>query len=111
MINASWSCTEYGKPRIMQNDRFEWDEEKARRNLNKHGVSFEESTGVFDDPNAIVESDNSDPFEERWATTGMTAGKILFVVSTERCGNCIRIISARRATRHEEDRYYRQALS
>ena len=94
----------------MQSDRFEWDDAKARRNLDKHGVSFEDATLVFDDANALVEPDDSDDDEVRWSTIGMSQDLILFVVSTERQGNRTRIISARRATRHEEDRYYRQAL-
>ncbi len=43
----------------MQNDRFEWDEDKARANLAKHGVSFEEAALVFDDPDYVVEPDES----------------------------------------------------
>ncbi len=93
----------------MRNDRFEWDDEKARRNLVKHGVSFDEAALVFDDPNAWVEPDESDPDEERWATTGMATDKVLLVISTDR-GTRTRIISARRASQHEEDNYYRQAL-
>ena len=94
----------------MKNDHFEWDDRKASQNLFKHGVSFEEAARVFDDIYALFEADDSDPFEERWATIGLAMGQMLFVVATERRGNIIRIISARRATRHEEDRYYRQAL-
>ena len=94
----------------MQNDRFEWDDEKARKNLVKHGVSFEEASLVFDDPNFVVEPDDSSSYEERWRTMGLALGRLLFVVSTERNGNVIRIISARTASRHEEDRYYRQAF-
>lgn len=94
----------------MRDDRFEWDDAKARRNLLKHGVSFDEACRVFDDPNALIDEDLSDPFEERWATTGFASGAVLFVVSTERDGSRVRIISARRASRHEENRYFRQAL-
>ena len=65
---------------------------------------------MFEDTNAVIHPDDSDPFEERWATTGIALDQLLYVVSTERHGNLTRIISARRATRHEEDRYYRQAL-
>lgn len=99
----------------MRNERFEWDDEKARSNLAKHGVSFDEAALVFDDPFAWVEPDDSDPFEERWATTGTSGSRLLYVVSADREAanqvSRIRIISARRATRHEQDNYYRQALS
>ncbi len=92
----------------MQDDRFEWNDDKARRNLAFHKVSFDSATAVFDDPDAIIEVDD-ETTEERWRTIGLAINHILFVVWTERHGNIIRIISARRATRHEQDRYYRQA--
>ena len=94
----------------MRNERFEWDDEKARKNLLKHGVSFEEAALALDDASAIIEIDDSDPYEERWRTIGLAWESILFVVSTERHGGIIRIISARTANRNEQDRYNRQAL-
>ncbi len=92
----------------MRNDRFEWDDEKARKNLANHKVSFDSATAVFHDPNAIVEIDN-EPSEERWRTIGLDANRVLVVIWTERKSNVTRIISARKANRHEQDRYYRQA--
>lgn len=93
----------------MQNDRFEWDDAKAASNLAKHGVSFEDACAVFDDPSAIGEADPGVHREVRLRTIGSTGSRVLFVVSTEVDDDVTRIISARRATRHEEDRYYRQA--
>ena len=87
----------------MRNDRFEWDDDKARRNERKHGVTFDEACEVFDDPNAVFEPDD-EPNEERWQIIGMTRSGLLFVVSTER-GERERIITARRAEKHEQDRY------
>ena len=92
----------------MRNDRFEWDDDKARLNLAKHKVSFDTASAVFDDPNAIIEADD-EPDEERWHTIGLAISNLLYVIWTERHGNIIRIISARKANRDEEDRYYRQA--
>lgn len=92
----------------MKDDRFEWDDEKAAKNERRHGVTFERARKVFDDPNAIDEPDD-DPDEERWRRIAMAGGQVLFVVTTERDGRQ-RIITARRATRNEQDRYYRQAL-
>ena len=89
---------------------FEWDERKAASNLAKHGVAFETAKGVFYDPYALLDDDCSDPAEERWRIIGHTQGGVLFVVYTERHADNIRIISARRATRHEQDSYYRQAF-
>jgi uncharacterized protein len=91
----------------MRDERFEWDDAKADANIRKHGVTFEDTRRVFDDPNALMES-HDDTDETRDLTIGVTSEKVLFVVSTER-GDRIRIISARRATRHEQDHYYRQA--
>ena len=88
----------------------EWDPAKAASNLRKHRVSFEDAKLALADPAAIVEPDYSEPTEERWRTTGMAVGRVLFVVTTEPDEHTIRIISARQATRNEQVRYYRQAF-
>ena len=92
----------------MQDDAFEWDDAKAASNRRKHRVDFIEARHVFDDPNGIVEPDD-DPDENRWKRTGRGPGKVLIVVFAERFPR-IRIISARRANRHEQAVYDRQAL-
>jgi uncharacterized DUF497 family protein len=89
--------------------KFEWDERKAGINRAKHGVTFEAAKDVFRDPFALTEPDR-DEVEERWRIIGLIQTGVLFVVYTERSGGTIRIISARRATRHEQDRYNRQAF-
>lgn len=88
--------------------KFSWNDKKAASNFAKHRVSFDEATAVFDDQNALIDLDDNDD-EERWQTIGRSIQGVLFVVYVERGASTIRIISARRATRHEEDRYYRQA--
>ena len=93
----------------MQDVRFEWDDAKAEHNRRKHGVAFDVASEAFNDPNGFEVADD-DPDEERWKLIGMTASGILVVISTER-GHRIRIISARRAKRHEQDDYHRQAHS
>ena len=90
---------------------FEWDVAKAASNATKHGVDFVTAQQVFLDQQAIVEADHSDPHDERWRTIGMAAVGILFVVFAEADEDVIRIISARKATRHEQNRYVRQAHS
>lgn len=75
----------------------------------KHGVDFDVAKNVFLDPAAIVEPNDSDPAEDRWRTIGLAGGKVLFVVFTERSGNVIRIISARKANKREERNYFGQA--
>ncbi len=90
---------------------FDWDDDKAISNLAKHGVAFETAKEVFSDPNALIEVDHSSFDEERWRNIGLGGGDVLFIVHTERDdGDIVRIISARRATKNEQNRYYRQAL-
>ena len=87
---------------------FEWDEEKAKRNVRKHKVSFEEASTVFADPLSLTIPDPLHSEEEdRFVTMGMSIkGRLLVVVHTER-GDIIRIISARLATPRERRDYER----
>jgi hypothetical protein len=89
--------------------RFEWDEEKNRRNLLKDDVSFETAARVFEDPYLLTERDPSSEHEERWDTLGSIApGIVLFVAHTwfEQEGEeVIRIISARAAESRERRSY------
>jgi uncharacterized DUF497 family protein len=92
----------------MQDDGFEWDDIKAATNLVNHGVSFERARLVFADPFAIGELDDREDYgEDRFIMVGIVEGTLIFVAYTER-ENRVRIISARRATRHEQDDYTRQ---
>lgn len=85
--------------------KFEWDEEKNKRNINKHGISFQIAARVFLDDNLIILPDETHSInEERYIAIGKIE-RILYVVFTERIDN-IRIISARRATTLEEELYY-----
>ena len=85
---------------------FEWDSGKARRNVVKHGVSFEEASSVFLDPLALTFADPDHSFSEpRELTIGHTIGhKLVFVSHCER-GDRMRIISARAATNPERNQY------
>lgn len=89
---------------------FEWDTRKARRNKNKHGVSFEEAKSLFFDPFLITFPDEGhSDFEERYISIGYSIqGRVLLVVHTEReIDNelVIRIISCRQATPSERRVY------
>ena len=91
----------------MDGDEFEWNDAKAQSNLAKHGVGFEAAYRVFGDAFALDRLDSEiEPCEMRYLITGMVNGVLLTVVYTER-GDRIRIISARKATRHEQREYYR----
>ena len=87
--------------------RFEWDEAKARRNLRNHGVSLREASLAFDDPDAIEGYDEShSKLESRQWLLGMSPRhRILLVVFTERHGDVVRLISARKANREERELY------
>ena len=87
---------------------FEWDADKAESNLAKHGVSFNRARLVFSDPLGIAAFDDREDYgESRFARVGMVEDALLFVAYTER-GDRIRIISARRATKDEQDDYYQE---
>jgi uncharacterized protein len=91
----------------MDVDRFEWDDAKAQSNLAKHRVSFQAACCVFGDVFALDRLDfDNEPGEIRYVITGMVNSVLLTVVYTER-GDRIRIISARRATKHEQEEYCR----
>lgn len=85
---------------------FEWDREKARKNLAKHGIGFEEAAEVFLDPHAVslLDREHADR-EARWITLGAKSPSSLLVVihTFEEVGSRyrVRIISARKATSRE----------
>lgn len=90
---------------------FEWDEEKAKANLRKHGVSFEEAQTVFTDPFAmtIPDPDHSSS-EDRFILVGESDKKRTLVVAHTERKRKIRLIGARKATRaerkkHEEENF------
>lgn len=90
--------------------RFGWDPNKAAVNLRKHGIAFEDAVRVFLDPLAVHEQDRIVDGEERWQIIGILDGFKLVVVAhtstdDESGEEFIRIISARRAERHERRRY------
>jgi uncharacterized protein len=86
---------------------YEWDAAKAAENHRRHGIDFADSIAAIEDPNRLEEIDSRFEYgEERVRVIGMAVGSILFVVTTMRGDRTCRIISARRATRHEQDRHY-----
>lgn len=89
---------------------FIWDPAKARKNIDKHSISFETAQTVFDDPLHLSVLDAKKHYEERWVTVGCNIfGKILTVVHTYQLSDLreekIRIISARLSTRKERKQY------
>lgn len=88
----------------MRDDEFEWDDRKARRNARAHAVTFELARLVFADPKAVDRLDLDETDEDRVLITGLVGDVLLtvcFVLREPR----IRIISARKASYHEQDEY------
>ncbi|TMK52711.1 MAG: BrnT family toxin [Alphaproteobacteria bacterium] len=84
---------------------FEWDDRKCELNLAKHGIDFDSAIEVFYGPIILRRSDRNN--EERWTALGYSGNRLIVVVHTRRL-EVIRIISARRARKHEK-REYRNA--
>jgi uncharacterized DUF497 family protein len=85
---------------------FEWDEEKATRNVAKHGVSFDEAMTAFSDPLSVtIDDPQHSRGEHRFVLFGLSRqGRVLAVVHADR-EQTTRIISARLTTRHERRQY------
>jgi uncharacterized protein len=89
---------------------FEWDSQKAKRNIEKHGIGFDEVSTAFQDPlSATIDDPLHSGDEERFVLIGQSIrNRLLVVVHTER-GGSIRIISARLATKNERCQYEENA--
>ena len=88
--------------------QFEWHNTKARSNYAKHGVTFDTARKVFFDPFMVEALDDTEDYgEERFLVIGMVEGQLMSVIYTPRRGR-YRLISARHATRDEQDHYFTQ---
>ena len=88
--------------------RFEWDDNKNKTNIEKHGISFEEAVTVFEDDEALIIVDDAhSQKEERFVLIGFSYKANLLVVCHcyREKDSIIRIISARRANRQESKEY------
>ena len=92
---------------FLASHKFEWDAEKGRTNLVKHGIDFDDAIEVFYGPVVLYRSDRND--EERWVALGYSEDRVIAVVFTKR-ENSVRIISARRARKNEERNYRNQKM-
>jgi uncharacterized DUF497 family protein len=87
--------------------KFVWDEDKNRVNLKKHGIDFNDAVRAWYDPDRLDFFDLEHSLDEvRWIFLGAMAGAVLFVVETEPDEETVRIISARRASKQEQEVYY-----
>ncbi|MBM0741430.1 BrnT family toxin [Phormidium sp. CLA17] len=85
--------------------QFEWDEAKNLENILKHEIDFADVTTMFDSSMLIEPDDRFDYGKDRWFGIGFLGNGIAVVIWTERQGDVIRIISARRANRHERHKF------
>ena len=92
----------------MDDLRFAWDVKKNIANIKKHGVGFAEAAKVYFDPERLelFDEKHATVSEERWIIVGNVNMKILFVVIIRQADNLVRIISARQATKKEQEEYY-----
>jgi uncharacterized DUF497 family protein len=86
---------------------YEWDPDKAKSNFAKHRISFTAAATALRDPNKIEDLDEDHGEERNQVLCMHPKGLVLFVVTTELDPNVGRIISARRANRNEQERYFK----
>jgi len=87
--------------------KLEWDENKHLANIRKHGFDFTDVSTVFDSDTVTVEDDRYNYGEQRFVTFGLFQGRIIAVVHTEN-DDLVRIISARKASKYEQQIYFEQ---
>ena len=90
--------------------KFIWDEAKNAENIKKHGIDFNDAKEIFQFPYLDGPDQKHDYGEDRWIAIGLLVNHIIVVVYTERCENVIRITSARKATKHEQQKF-KEALT
>ena len=90
---------------------FEWDEEKNAANIKNHGIDFLDAALIFEKPTMEAVDDRADYGEVRCIALGLSGETVLHVVYTWRSENVVRIISARRANRHDAEKYYRAVFT
>jgi uncharacterized DUF497 family protein len=88
--------------------RFEWDEEKRRSNIRKHGIDFAVAVEIFGNDTREWPDTRASHGEDRWRALGWMDGTLILVVYVER-GDVLRIISARKVDKHEADEYFRNS--
>ncbi|MBN1637938.1 MAG: BrnT family toxin [Ignavibacteriales bacterium] len=85
--------------------KFEWDEHKRKINLQKHGIDFQEADEIFNNPMLMKMDRRLDYGEERYIGLGVTQKCVVLIVYTEPTEETNRIISIRKATKHERKIY------
>ena len=84
---------------------FEWDEDKNQENIRKHGFDLADAWEIFEAPMLAYLDTKEDYDEDRWSGIGLLGNRIVIVVFTERGEDTIRIISLRKALKHERKKF------
>ena len=84
---------------------FEWNQAKNESNIRKHGIDFADLEDMFNHPILTLQDGRKDYGEDRWVAIGRLQSLICVVIYTERPGDVLRIIFARKATQYEIQRY------
>lgn len=87
--------------------RYEWDENERKTNIQQHGIDFADVIRIFAGPTVEMLDDRFDYGETRFIALGLLNGVVLVVAYTER-REALRIISARKATKYEEEKYFEE---
>ena len=88
--------------------KFEWDEEKNQENIRHHRIDFADVPPVFDGPMVVALDTRKNYGVDRLIGIGLLINSVVVVVFVERIGDTIRIISARKAERHERDKFKKE---
>ena len=88
--------------------KFEWDEDKNQENIRYHRIDFADVPPVFDGPLIVALDTRKNYGEDRLIGIGLLINSVVVVVFVERIGDTIRIISARKAERHEREKFKKE---
>lgn len=88
--------------------RFVWDEKKRRSNIAKHGIDFRDAPEIFRGPMLIGPDNREDYGEDRFIGLGFVKDRVMVIVYTEPEPDAIRIISLRKATKNERERFEKE---
>jgi uncharacterized protein len=110
-LDGVYTFVYHGSSDVMAELSFEWDEEKNAANIKNHGIDFLDAALIFENPTIEAIDDQTDYGELRCVALGLSGEIVLHVVYTWRGENAIRIISARKANRHDAERYYREIFA
>jgi len=85
--------------------KFEWDDDKNQENIRKHGLDFADAWEIFESPMQVALDTRADYGEDRWTGIGFLGNRVVIVVFIEGSEEVTRIISLRKALKHERKKF------